>query len=125
MYDAWHNYSNAPQAGAIICSSNEIKEGNTHHFNIISKDGAFPVIATRIEGAVHCYVNACPHQHLPLNYRSDNIISSDKNRLLCSVHGAAFDSKTGRCLTGAFNNLDKIPVIEDQQGNVYIRHNIP
>ncbi|UYO73138.1 Rieske 2Fe-2S domain-containing protein [Halomonas qinghailakensis] len=120
MHDAWRNYANAPQAGATVCSSHLIEEGTSRCLEIISKDEPFPVIVTRIEGEIYCYVNACPHQYLPLNYRSNSIISSDKSRLLCSAHGAAFDSKTGNCLTGAFDNLDAIPVFEDQQGNVCI-----
>ncbi|UXZ54198.1 Rieske 2Fe-2S domain-containing protein [Halomonas sp. 7T] len=125
MYDAWRNYANAPQAGATVCPSNHIEEGTTRCLEIISNDEPFPVIVTRIDGDIYCYVNACPHQHLPLNYRSNSIISSDKNRLLCSAHGAVFDSKTGNCLTGAFDNLDAIPVFEDQQRNVCIGHSLP
>ncbi|MBR2515335.1 MAG: Rieske 2Fe-2S domain-containing protein [Halomonas sp.] len=122
MHDAWRNYANAPQEGAIVCPSNLIQEGKTHCLEIISNGGSFPVIVTRIEGAIYCYVNACPHQYLPLNYRSESIISSDGSRLLCSAHGAAFDSKTGNCLTGAFDKLDAIPVFENQEGNVCIGH---
>lgn len=120
MQDAWRNYANAPQEGAIVCPSNLIEEGNAHCIEVISNDESFPVIVTRINGSVYCYVNACPHQYLPLNYRSDSIISSDGHRLLCSAHGAAFDIKTGNCLAGAFDNLDAIPVFEDPQGNVCI-----
>lgn len=120
MYDAWRNYANAPQEGAIICPSNLIEEGNAHCMEVISNGGVFPVIVTRINGEIHCYVNACPHQYLPLNYRSDSIISSDRNRLLCSAHGAAFDIKTGNCLTGDLDKLDAIPVFEDQGINLCV-----
>lgn len=122
MHDAWRNYANAPQEGAIVCPSNVIQEGNAYCMEIISNNTAFPIITTRKDGAIYCYVNACPHQYLPLNYRSDRIISSDGNRLLCSAHGAVFDIKTGNCLTGAFDKLDTIPVFEDQEGSVCIGH---
>ncbi|MCD6005219.1 Rieske (2Fe-2S) protein [Vreelandella alkaliphila] len=120
MQDAWRNYANAPQEGAIVCPSSLIEEGNAHCIEVISNDESFPVIVTRINGVIYCYVNACPHQYLPLNYRSESIISSDRSRLLCSAHGAAFDIKTGNCLTGAFDKLDAIPVFEDQESNVCI-----
>lgn len=120
MYDAWRNYSNAPREGAIVCPSNAIEEGKSRGLEIISNGSIFPVMATRINGIIYCYVNACPHQYLPLNYRSDNIISSDGRSFLCSVHGAAFDIKTGNCLTGDLDKLDTIPVFEDQEGNVCI-----
>lgn len=115
MYDTWYNYNNAPQEGAIICSASSIKEGKAHCMEIISSGGPFPVIVTRIDGEIYCYVNICPHQYLPLNYRSDNIISSDAQRFLCSAHGAAFDIKTGHCSTASFNKLDAIPVFENEK----------
>ncbi|MCC5901932.1 MAG: Rieske 2Fe-2S domain-containing protein [Halomonas sp.] len=120
MHDAWRNYANAPQRGAIICPATKIQEGKTLCMEIISNDDAFPVVIARLNGLVYCYVNCCPHQYLPLNYRSENIISSDGNRFLCSAHGAAFDIATGNCLSGAIDELDAIPVFEDQEGNLCI-----
>lgn len=118
--DAWRSYANAPQRGAIICPAKKIQEGQTLCIEIISNDDAFPVVIARLNGLVYCYVNSCPHQYLPLNYRSENIISSDGSRFLCSAHGAAFDIKTGNCLSGAIDELDAIPVFEDQEGNLRI-----
>ena len=69
MHDAWRNYANAPKEGAIICPSNVIKEGKAHYMEMMSNDESFPVIATRLNGRIYCYVNACPHQYLPLNYQ--------------------------------------------------------
>ncbi|UBR51682.1 Rieske 2Fe-2S domain-containing protein [Halomonas sp. FeN2] len=120
MHDAWRNYANAPKEGAIICPSNVIKEGKAHYMEMMSNDESFPVIATRLNGRIYCYVNACPHQYLPLNYRSDNIISSDGHRFLCSAHGAVFDIKTGNCLTSDCDKLDALPVFEDLAGNLCI-----
>lgn len=120
MPNAWRNYTNAPAEGATICRSNTIQEGKAYCIEVISNGGAFPIIATRINGIIYCYVNACPHQYLPLNYRSKNIISSDANRLLCSAHGAMFDSRTGLCLTGTVDKLDKIPVFENREGYLSI-----
>ncbi|MEL7612272.1 Rieske (2Fe-2S) protein [Vreelandella titanicae] len=125
MHDAWRNYENAPQEGAVICPSSAIPEGKARCVEVMSSNGSFPVIATRINGTIYCYVNACPHQYLPLNYRSDSIISSDGHRFLCSAHGAAFDIKTGDCLTGDCDKLDAIPVVEDLAGNLCIKHREP
>lgn len=120
MHDVWSTYTNAPQEGAIICHSNEIKEGEAQCIEIVSNGGAFPLIVARINGAIYCYVNACPHQYLPLNYRTKNIISSDGCRFLCSAHGAAFDIQTGNCLTDDLDKLDAIPTFANQKGDVCI-----
>ncbi len=120
MYEAWRNYNNAPQEGAIICSSLSIQEGKAHCLNIVSNDDPFPVIVTRNDGEIYCYVNICPHQYLPLNYRTDNIISSDTQQFLCSAHGAAFDIKTGLCLSDCSVKLDAVPVFESEDKNLCI-----
>ncbi|WP_252108259.1 MULTISPECIES: Rieske 2Fe-2S domain-containing protein [unclassified Halomonas] len=122
MHGTWQNCVNAPQVGATICSSKLIEEGTAHCLEAIFNDKLLPVIVIRIEGEIYCYVNTCPHQHLPLNYRSENIISSDKRSLLCSAHGASFDIKTGKCLTGFFDKIDIIAVFEDQKGNLRFGH---
>jgi nitrite reductase/ring-hydroxylating ferredoxin subunit len=116
----WHNGDNALQEGAVICSSKKIQEGKANCMEIISNHKAFPIILTRIDGEAYCYINACPHQYLPLNYRSKGIISSDRNHLLCSAHGAIFDIKTGECQSHSIDELDSIPVFEDQAGNLCI-----
>ena len=47
---------------------------------------------------VRAWRNLCPHQWLPLTYRSPNILSADGLRLRCSNHGAEFSSEDGRPL---------------------------
>ena len=42
MHDAWRNYANAPKEGAIICPSNDIKEGKAHYMEMMSNDESFP-----------------------------------------------------------------------------------
>lgn len=125
MHDVWRNYANAPQEGASICHSSDIEEGDARCLDITSGSEPFPVIISRIKGVFYCYVNACPHQYLPLNYRTESIISSDRKRLLCSAHGAAFEIKTGHCLTDGYDQLEAIPVFEDLEGNVCIGHRKP
>lgn len=120
MYDTFYNDENAPSKGAIICPSDSVKEGQAHFIDINHKDKVLPVILTRINNIVYCYTNMCPHQYLPLNYRSDNIISSDGQHFLCSVHGAVFGIKSGNCSKGNFDKLDAIPVNEDQNGYVLL-----
>lgn len=118
MQENWLDYANAPEQGAIICPARLVEENAALCLNIKSPTGDFPVIILRKEGAFYGFVNACPHQYLPLNYRAGNIISSDKRRLLCSVHGAAFDIITGSCVSETLDSLDPIPLFENKAGNL-------
>ncbi|WP_088698729.1 Rieske (2Fe-2S) protein [Halomonas campaniensis] len=120
MQENWLNYANAPEQGAIICPASLVEEDATFCLNIKSPTGDFPVIILRKEGSFYGFVNACPHQYLPLNYRAENIISSDKRHLLCSVHGAAFDIINGNCISDTLDSLDSIPLHVNKQGNLCI-----
>lgn len=82
----------------------------------------FPVLLARSGGQIRAYVNACPHQFLPLDYRAKSVLSSDGRILRCSNHEAGFDLVTGEGIDGfgAGCALDPIPVREDESGQVVI-----
>ena len=46
------------------------------------------------------YVNACPHQGVPLDWRPDVFLSVDKSVIQCATHGAQFRIEDGECLSG-------------------------
>ena len=49
---------------------------------------------------LHAYVNACPHQGVPLDWRPDVFLNLDKSVIQCSTHGAQFRIEDGECLAG-------------------------
>lgn len=113
MSDTWRAYASAPPSGALVCPSEAVAEGGARCLQVTSEAGAFPLLLVRIAGQLQAYVNACPHQYLPLDYRSATVLSADGTRLLCSAHGAMFDAATGGCLSGdAADGLDRVPVTE-------------
>ena len=58
------------------------------------------VVVLRRGGAVHAFLDLCPHQWLPLTWRGAGVLSADGERLRCSVHGAEFAAEDGRGLAG-------------------------
>lgn len=114
MSDAWKTYRGVPDPGARICALEDVPEGGTR---CLMQDG-FPILLVRIDAGVHAFVNACPHQFLPLDQRSDRVLSADGTRLICTNHDAAFDAATGQGVGGlvAGQALDPIPVaVKDGQ----------
>jgi nitrite reductase/ring-hydroxylating ferredoxin subunit len=86
----WSDFPDAPAPGTLICSL-----GSLPGDGVLSLDlGEFPVLVSRVGAAVTVFVNACPHQFLPLDHRG-GVISADGRRLICSNHQAAFDRVTG------------------------------
>ena len=65
-----------PPSGTVICSANDIEEGEARGF-----------------------VNRCPHLFLPLETFPDRFLTANGAALVCSAHGAMFDG-TGQCFAG-------------------------
>lgn len=117
MSDAWKTYPSAPAGGTVICPSAKVPEGGSASVDL----KGFPLLLARKGGRLVAYVNACPHQFLPLDYRSSQVISADGTLLRCSVHNAGFDLLTGRGVEGPGSNcaLDPVPVTE-AAGDIFI-----
>ena len=105
---SWTDYSTAPARGTRICREAEIE--GVRSLTITTQKGAFPVLVLRTPNGIRAYVNACPHQYLPFDYRGDQLVSADGLRLMCTAHGAQFDIDSGTAITGADCALDAVPV---------------
>ncbi|MFN3275407.1 MAG: Rieske (2Fe-2S) protein [Paracoccus sp. (in: a-proteobacteria)] len=105
---AWTDYRSAPPPGTVICPAAQIIA--VHSISLTTDRGSFPLIVLRDGALIRAYVNACPHQYLPLDYRGSTLLSADGTKLLCTAHGASFDKTTGEVVQGADCGLDPVPV---------------
>lgn len=66
--------------------------------DLISKgDQAF---IHRHSSGFSAFVNNCPHVNLPLDFDDGRFYFDDVPGLLCRVHGAVFNEKSGECVDG-------------------------
>ena len=116
MSDAWQSYSGAPALGTRLCALDDIPDGGTRCLDL----AGFPILLVRNGAEVRGFVNACPHQYLPLNYRGEQVLSADGTQILCTNHGAAFCARTGAGVKGLGlgEELDPIPVSVGAEGEV-------
>ena len=49
---------------------------------------------------IFAYHNRCPHAGHQLNWQANDFLTSEKNNIVCSSHGAIFDILTGKCIAG-------------------------
>lgn len=105
---AWTDYATAPAPGTYICDLKTI--GAVTALSVRSEAGAFPLLLAQDGDELLAYVNACPHQYLPLDYRGDQLLSADGRMLMCTAHGARFDLRSGAVIGGADCGLDPVPV---------------
>ena len=118
MTEAWRRYRGAPADGTVICHLDAIPEPGTLAVSL----AGFPVLMARSGDLLRAYVNACPHQFLPLDHRGGRVISADGTVLRCTSHGAAFRLEDGTGVEGPGLGcaLDPIPVALDGSGRVVI-----
>ncbi|WP_211100694.1 Rieske (2Fe-2S) protein [Acuticoccus sediminis] len=114
--EAWRAYASAPPDGTPVIAASEVE--TVRSVPVVSPRGEFPLLLVRVGTAVAAYVNACPHQYLPLDYRGPQILSADGARLLCTSHGAQYDAATGEGVAGVGLgcSLDPVPVHTDADG---------
>jgi nitrite reductase/ring-hydroxylating ferredoxin subunit len=122
MKAAWENYRSAPPKGTRLLESRQIEAGRIYSLSVTSDNGTFPILLVQGKKAIQAFVNACPHQFLPLDQRSENILSSDGELIRCSNHDAAFRLSDGEGVDGLGLGecLDSIPTHADEQGWIVI-----
>ena len=71
---------------------------------------------------VFAYRDECPHQGTPLAWRRDEYLSPDRERIVCSGHGAEFETTSGLCLRGPCigQHLVTVSLHIDSHGDVYL-----
>lgn len=108
MSEAWASYPGAPVVGTVLCNATSLPNSGTHSISV----GDFSILIVVRGDEVLGFVNACPHQYLPLDYRSHDVLSADGNRLICSNHDAVFDAETGHGIGGFGRGceLDSVPI---------------
>ncbi len=75
---------------------------------------------------VFVWLNDCPHEHRPMEYRQDQFLSGDGGHIVCYAHSAHFDIRTGHCFAGPCRgeHLVKVPA-RIQHGEVWIPAELP
>ena len=105
----WMDFPDAPAVNTFVCQISDLHKGVTS-----LSIGDFPILLVHDDAGTRAFVNACPHQFLPLDTRGD-VHGSDGTRLICTNHDAAFDVQTGAGVAGFGLNcaLSPIPLKTD------------
>ena len=94
----WTDLSTAPTLGTCVARAADVT--GVAAMTLTTAAGDFPLLLVRRGDQVIAFVNMCPHQFLPLDYRARQILSADGQKLMCSAHGAMFDAGTGEGIGG-------------------------
>jgi nitrite reductase/ring-hydroxylating ferredoxin subunit len=83
-----------------LCRLEELPEGESRGFDPLG-DGRDTMLVVRRGNRLHAWRDACPHINgAPMAWRKDAYLNADRDRIVCSAHGALFDIVTGVCILG-------------------------
>ncbi len=84
----------------MLCELDLIPDPGAHGFVLQMAEAYFHGFVVRKDGAVHGYVDRCPHAGLPLPQALDVYLTLDESLIQCSWHGALFRIEDGACVGG-------------------------
>ncbi len=87
----WREDDDAPAPGTRVGEREKFAADGAHFVEI----GDFSMLVVRRGDALSAFWNLCPHQFLPLNWRSASVIGADGATIRCSNHDAAFHADDG------------------------------
>jgi nitrite reductase/ring-hydroxylating ferredoxin subunit len=110
--------------GRMLCPLASLPDGDSRGMLREGSDDRLCVIRRGCE--VFVWLNDCPHEHRPMEYRQDRFLSGDRQHIVCYAHSAHFDLVTGECFAGPCvgKRLTKVPA-RVENGNVWIPAKLP
>ena len=110
----------APPAGTVLCRLEALGDPAARGFRFRDGDALFAGFVLKADGQVRGFVDSCPHSGWPLAVTDDRYLTREKDRLLCSGHGALF-GLDGVCVAGPCvgRSLEPWPV-EVRDGEVVV-----
>lgn len=107
-----------PPPGTLLIRVDALADPEARALDFRAGELLFSVLVVRTAGHITAFENVCPHASLPLE-RPDGRAPITGGAVVCAMHGASFDARTGACLGGpATRPLTPFPVTV-RDGAVY------
>jgi nitrite reductase/ring-hydroxylating ferredoxin subunit len=110
--------SRMPQA---LCASEALVErGDAVVFDVLHFRQPARAFALRFDGHVVAYLNRCAHVPTEMDWQAGQFLDGGKEFILCSIHGAAYEPRSGRCAGGPCGRTGLTVIeVEERDGQVY------
>ena len=104
-----------------LCASDALEErGKAVVFDVMQWRRPERAFVLRFDGEVHAYLNRCAHVPTEMDWQEGEFLDGDKQYIMCSIHGAVYDPKTGRCVTGMCGRMGLTKLrVEEREQQVY------
>ena len=94
-------------ADTFLCHLKDIANPGGRGFRVGKRERFFII---RKDNKVLGYINICPHQGTPLDWKDDVFLTFKKDYILCATHGAVFEIETGECVGGPCLGSMLVPI---------------
>jgi nitrite reductase/ring-hydroxylating ferredoxin subunit len=98
------------EALALCASADLAEKGRALVFDVLLWGQPARAFALRFEGQVVAYINRCAHVPAEMDWQPGEFLDHDQRWIVCSIHGAAYEPKDGRCVGGPCGKARLIPV---------------
>jgi nitrite reductase/ring-hydroxylating ferredoxin subunit len=91
----------AEATGLYLCESADlIERGRAVGFHVVHFRQPARAFALRFDGAVVAYLNRCVHVPTEMDWQEGEFLDSEREFIICSIHGATYEPRSGRCAGG-------------------------
>jgi nitrite reductase/ring-hydroxylating ferredoxin subunit len=104
-----------------LCDARALEErGKAWGWDVTEYGRPLRAFALRIDGTVRAYLNRCLHVPTEMDWQPGEFLDSERQFILCSLHGATYEPAGGRCIGGPCGR-GKLTAIrtEERDGMVY------
>jgi nitrite reductase/ring-hydroxylating ferredoxin subunit len=104
-----------------LCPSSELSErGQAFVFDVQHFREPARGFVLRFDGQVVAYLNRCLHVPTEMDWQHGEFLDGDKEFIMCSIHGAAYEPLSGRCIGGPCGKGTlTVLKVEEREGQVY------
>ena len=105
----------------LLCSGDQLAErGTAFVFDVLHYRQPARAFVLRFDGQVVAYLNRCLHVPTEMDWQHGEFLDGDREFIICSIHGAAYEPREGRCVGGPCGRgkLTALQVVE-RDGQVY------
>lgn len=104
-----------------LCASSELAERSLGFgFDVLLHGEPVRAFALRIDGRVVAYVNRCAHVAAEMDWQPGHFLDDEGRFIVCSIHGAEYDPRNGRCAGGPCGRGRLVSVdVCEADGQVY------
>ena len=106
--------------GVDLCAGEDLEDGGRALvFDVEERGRPVRAFVLRHDGAVVGYLNRCAHVPAEMDWQEGQFLDSDRRFIQCSIHGAAYEPHSGRCVAGPCGRGRLTPLsVAEQSGRV-------